>query len=105
MLRIVSQSHVSPTIGVSDSSLKFTHVLCNLSPAELYEQAIKYEKGSFITSSGAIATLSGAKSGRSAKDKRIVRDETTEDDLWWGKYVHTLSMQILRWKSTLSWLT
>ncbi|GER47572.1 phosphoenolpyruvate carboxykinase [Striga asiatica] len=79
------QQHVSPTIGVSDSSLKFTHVLYNLSPAELYEQAIKYEKGSFITSSGAIATLSGAKTGRSPKDKRVVRDETTEDDLWWGK--------------------
>lgn len=55
--------------------------------AELYEQAIKYEKGSFITSSGAMATLSGAKTGRSPKDKRVVRDETTEDDLWWGKYV------------------
>ncbi|KAJ4836824.1 hypothetical protein Tsubulata_020091, partial [Turnera subulata] len=51
----------------------------------LYEQAIKYEKGSFITSTGALATLSGAKTGRSPKDKRVVRDETTEDDLWWGK--------------------
>ncbi|XP_047311551.1 phosphoenolpyruvate carboxykinase (ATP) 1-like [Impatiens glandulifera] len=77
--------HVTPTISVSDSSLKFTHVLYNLSPAELYEQAIKYEKGSFITSSGALATLSGAKTGRSPKDKRVVRDETTEDVLWWGK--------------------
>lgn len=52
---------------------------------ELYEQAIKYEKGSFITSSGALATLSGAKTGRSPRDKRVVRDETTEKDLWWGK--------------------
>ncbi|KAL2522617.1 Phosphoenolpyruvate carboxykinase [ATP] [Forsythia ovata] len=81
----VSHHHVTPTISVSDSSLKFTHILYNLSPAELYEQAIKYEKGSFITSSGALATLSGAKTGRSPKDKRVVRDQTTEDDLWWGK--------------------
>lgn len=51
---------------------------------ELYEHAIKYEKGSFITSSGALATLSGAKTGRSPRDKRVVKDETT-DDLWWGK--------------------
>ncbi|KAL8487784.1 hypothetical protein ACS0TY_024199 [Phlomoides rotata] len=51
---------------------------------ELYEQAIKYEKGSYITSSGALVTLSGAKTGRSPRDKRVVRDETTED-LWWGK--------------------
>ncbi|KAG6392549.1 hypothetical protein SASPL_146773 [Salvia splendens] len=85
--RVVSHHHhhVSPTISVSDSSLKFTHVLYNLSPAELYEQAIKYEKGSFISSSGALATLSGAKTGRSPKDKRVVRDETTGHDLWWGK--------------------
>ncbi|KAF2938398.1 hypothetical protein DAI22_03g115700 [Oryza sativa Japonica Group] len=77
--------HVTPTIAVSDSSLKFTHVLYNLSPAELYEQAIKYEKGSFITSTGALATLSGAKTGRSPRDKRIVKDEASAQELWWGK--------------------
>lgn len=71
--------------SVSDSSLKFTHVLYNLSPAELYEQAIKYEKGSFITSSGALATLSGAKTGRSPRDKRIVKEDSSANDLWWGK--------------------
>lgn len=52
---------------------------------ELYEQAIKYEKGSFITESGALATLSGAKTGRSPRDKRVVKDEETENELWWGK--------------------
>ncbi|KAI3845585.1 hypothetical protein MKX03_019734 [Papaver bracteatum] len=77
--------HITPTLSISDSALKFTHILYNLSPAELYEQAIKYEHGSFITSSGALATLSGAKTGRSPRDKRVVRDETTEDELWWGK--------------------
>ncbi|XP_057794239.1 phosphoenolpyruvate carboxykinase (ATP) 1-like [Salvia miltiorrhiza] len=82
----VSHHHVVPTaLNISDSALKFTHILYNLSPAELYEQAIKFEKGSFITSSGALATLSGAKTGRSPRDKRIVKDETTIQDLWWGK--------------------
>ncbi|KAK4374367.1 hypothetical protein RND71_005044 [Anisodus tanguticus] len=52
---------------------------------QLYEQAIQYEKGSFITSSGALATLSGAKTGRSPRDKRVVKDDTTSDELWWGK--------------------
>ncbi|KAB1998413.1 hypothetical protein ERO13_D12G079000v2 [Gossypium hirsutum] len=76
----------APAISVSDdSSLKFTHVLYNLSPAELYEQAVKYEKGSFITSSGALATLSGAKTGRSPRDKRVVMDDTTQNELWWGR--------------------
>lgn len=81
----VAHHPVAPAITVTDSSLKFTHVLYNLSPAELYEQAIKYEKGSFITSTGALATLSGAKTGRSPKDKRVVKDENTEKELWWGK--------------------
>jgi phosphoenolpyruvate carboxykinase (ATP) len=71
--------------NISDSALKVTHVLYNLSPAELYEQAIRYEKGSYITSTGALATLSGAKTGRSPKDKRVVKEETSGADLWWGK--------------------
>ncbi|OAE34673.1 hypothetical protein AXG93_3791s1110 [Marchantia polymorpha subsp. ruderalis] len=71
--------------AVSDSALKFTHVLYNLSPAELYEQALKSEKGSYITSTGALATLSGAKTGRSPKDKRVVSEESSHNDLWWGK--------------------
>ncbi|KAI7736456.1 hypothetical protein M8C21_011851 [Ambrosia artemisiifolia] len=79
--------YVAPTFSASDSSLKSTHVLYNLSPAELYEQAIKYEQGSFITSTGALATLSGAKTGRAPKDKRVVRDDVTEDELWWGKCI------------------
>jgi len=61
---------------------------------ELYEQAIKYEKGSFITSNGALATLSGAKTGRAPRDKRVVRDATTEDELWWGKWVFLISILI-----------
>ncbi|XP_002528904.2 phosphoenolpyruvate carboxykinase (ATP) 1 [Ricinus communis] len=89
--RISPQDHhhhhniTAPTISVSDSALKFTHVLYNLSPAELYEQAIKYEKGSFITSTGALATLSGAKTGRAPRDKRVVKDDETSEELWWGK--------------------
>jgi ATP-dependent phosphoenolpyruvate carboxykinase len=64
---------------------KDTHVWLHLAFAELYEQAIKFEKGSFITSTGALATMSGAKTGRSPKDKRVVNEETSKDDLWWGK--------------------
>nr|CAB3501379.1 unnamed protein product [Digitaria exilis] len=75
----------APAIATSDSSLKLTHVLNNLSPAGTSSSAIKYEKGSFITSTGALATLSGAKTGRSPKDKRVVKNELTAQELWWGK--------------------
>ncbi|KAG6468731.1 hypothetical protein ZIOFF_073424 [Zingiber officinale] len=85
--KVVAEHHqyLTPTISVSDSALKFTHALYNLSPPELYEQAIKHEHGSFITSTGALATLSVTKTGRSPRDKRVVKDETTANELWWGK--------------------
>lgn len=71
--------------AVSDAGLKPVHVFHNLSPAELYEHAIRHERGSHITSAGALATLSGAKTGRSPRDKRVVRDAETEGDIWWAK--------------------
>ena len=35
-------------------------------------QALRYEKGSAILSTGALAAFSGAKTGRSPLDKRVV---------------------------------
>ena len=55
----------------------------NASPAQLYEDAIKNE-GAVISSSGALINFSGKKTGRSPKDKRIVYEETSKDDIWWG---------------------
>jgi ATP-dependent phosphoenolpyruvate carboxykinase len=45
-----------------------------------YEHALRHEEGSFITSTGALAVSSGAKTGRSPADKRIV-DEPVG---WWA---------------------
>lgn len=42
-----------------------------------------YERG-IVTQSGAIAVDTGIFTGRSPKDKYIVRDETTRDTLWWN---------------------
>jgi len=55
----------------------------NASPAQLYEDAIKNE-GAVVSSSGALINFSGKKTGRSPKDKRIVYEETSKDDIWWG---------------------
>lgn len=56
----------------------------NLSPAELYEHAIRYEPGSSIADSGALVAYSGKKTGRSPQDKRVVRHPESEKDVWWG---------------------
>lgn len=55
----------------------------NAPVAELYEDAIRYE-GAIISASGALINFSGKKTGRSPKDKRIVFEETSKDDIWWG---------------------
>ena len=65
-------------------SLPNETVLRNLSPAALYEEAIRYDKGASIADSGALIAYSGDKTGRSPKDKRIVRDAGTEAEVWWG---------------------
>jgi ATP-dependent phosphoenolpyruvate carboxykinase len=37
-----------------------------------------------MTSTGALTAYSGAKTGRSPLDKRIVKEEGSEKDVWWG---------------------
>ncbi|MEO0422988.1 MAG: phosphoenolpyruvate carboxykinase (ATP) [Pseudomonadota bacterium] len=60
------------------------HVLHNAAPAVLYEQALRNEPGSAITSAGALVALSGEKTGRSPKDKRVVLEPGSKDEVWWG---------------------
>eukprot|EP01064_Diplonema_japonicum_P008444 TRINITY_DN1588_c0_g2_i1.p1 TRINITY_DN1588_c0_g2~~TRINITY_DN1588_c0_g2_i1.p1 ORF type:complete len:576 (+),score=209.03 TRINITY_DN1588_c0_g2_i1:48-1775(+) len=59
-------------------------VIHNAAPPKLYEYALKYEKGTIITDTGAMAAYSGLKTGRSPKDKRVVEEPTSKDDVWWG---------------------
>ena len=37
-----------------------------------------------ITNTGALSVTSGMKTGRTPKDKRIVKDDNTKDVIWWG---------------------
>ena len=58
--------------------------IANPSVAALYEDALVYESGSAITASGALSAYSGAKTGRSPSDKRIVKEPSSENEVWWG---------------------
>ncbi len=58
-------------------------VIRNAPAAQLYEHAIAHE-GAAILSSGALATFSGEKTGRSPKDKRIIDSPASTEDVWWG---------------------
>jgi phosphoenolpyruvate carboxykinase (ATP) len=56
----------------------------NLPPSRLYEHAIRYEKDASIAENGALVAYSGAKTGRSPKDKRVVKQPDSEAEVWWG---------------------
>jgi phosphoenolpyruvate carboxykinase (ATP) len=59
-------------------------VLWNLSPAELVMEAIRYGEG-VLTDTGALMCDTGKFTGRSPKDRYIVKDDITKDKVWWGE--------------------
>jgi phosphoenolpyruvate carboxykinase (ATP) len=56
----------------------------NLAPAKLYAEAIREEPDCVIADAGALIAYSHDKTGRSPKDKRVVKHPNTEKDVWWG---------------------
>ena len=69
---------------LSQHGLTVTEVNHNLSPSALYEHAIRFEKDASIAENGALVAYSGVKTGRSPKDKRVVKNPASENDIWWG---------------------
>ncbi|MCA9220889.1 MAG: phosphoenolpyruvate carboxykinase (ATP), partial [Planctomycetales bacterium] len=66
----------------------------NPSPATLYQEAIRNEPDSAIAASGALIAYSGVKTGRSPKDKRVVRNPQSENDIWWGSVNVPVSQEV-----------
>ncbi len=56
----------------------------NSSVPSLYEIALRTEKGTAISDTGALLVYSGEKTGRSPKDKRIVRQSPSDTNIDWG---------------------
>ncbi len=57
----------------------------NLSPAELVEETITLGQGS-LSDTGALCVDTGEFTGRSPKDKFIVKDANTEKSVWWSQF-------------------
>jgi phosphoenolpyruvate carboxykinase (ATP) len=78
------------TIGVFNSAQgaetsgfrNLKRVYWNLEAPSLYEQSIARGETQIIQG-GALLAETGIHTGRSPKDKFVVRDETTEDNVWW----------------------
>ena len=72
------------TDNLSELGLKeITKVYWNLPPSELTEITVQKGMGR-IASSGALAVNTGKFTGRSPKDRFIVKDRITQEVVWWG---------------------
>lgn len=65
--------------------VQLDRVFWNLSDEALYEEIIFRNEGR-ITKEGPIVVHTGKHTARAAADKFIVREETTENKIWWGVY-------------------
>lgn len=71
------------TISLEDYGIRNAQVRYQLSSDKLHEISIAHGMG-VEASSGALAVNTGEFTGRSPKDRFIVKDEITEDKVWWG---------------------
>jgi phosphoenolpyruvate carboxykinase (ATP) len=82
-------SELVPSLDLSQYGIsEVFEIVHNPSYETLYVETTKaqlsgYEKG-FTTESGAVAVDTGVFTGRSPKDKYIVRDDVTRDTVWWS---------------------
>jgi len=70
---------------LNETALDVEEIFYNSPAGVLYQQALEHEPGSAIVSSGALAVTSGKKTGRSPLDKRVVEEDESVADVWWGK--------------------
>ncbi len=72
------------TFDLTQYSIEVKDIHRNSSVPVLYEMGLRNEKGTAISDKGALLVYSGEKTGRSPKDKRIVRHPDSENNIDWG---------------------
>lgn len=75
---------MSEGLSLEQYGISVAEVIRNAAPARLYEMALAFDEGAAIVDSGALVSMSGEKTGRSPKDKRIVEHPDSKEDVWWG---------------------
>ncbi|MEZ4874329.1 MAG: phosphoenolpyruvate carboxykinase (ATP) [Flavobacteriaceae bacterium] len=80
---MVDHGQATKTISVESYGIKNAQVKYQLTSKELHEETVKKGQGK-EASSGALAVNTGEFTGRSPKDRFIVKDAITQDRVWWG---------------------
>lgn len=80
------QTRYLQSYGIDSYGLTAKKLHRNAQPAFLYKQALQdpAEKAC-LTDTGALVAYSGSKTGRSPKDKRIVKHPESAAHIWWGE--------------------
>jgi phosphoenolpyruvate carboxykinase (ATP) len=71
------------SISLNNLGIKNATIRYQLSSDELHTETLKKEQG-VASSLGAIAVNTGEFTGRSPKDRFIVKDAATKDEVWWS---------------------
>ncbi|MDU8884950.1 phosphoenolpyruvate carboxykinase (ATP) [Yeosuana sp. MJ-SS3] len=80
---MVDYTQTTKTISLDKHGIKNAKIHYQLSPNQLHDITIEKKQGVQV-SSGALAVNTGEFTGRSPKDRFIVKDEITKDRVWWG---------------------
>ena len=72
------------SISLKELGIENTTINYQLTPDELHEITIKSGQGIEV-STKSLAVNTGEYTGRSPKDRFIVKDSLTENEVWWGK--------------------
>lgn len=81
---MVEHTQITKTIALDQYGIKNAKVHYQLTPEQLHNITLKKGQG-VEASSGALAINTGEFTGRSPQDRFIVKDDATEDKVWWGK--------------------
>jgi phosphoenolpyruvate carboxykinase (ATP) len=80
---MIENTQITKSISLEQYGIKNAKVQYQLPASKLHE--ITIEKGQGVeASSGALAVNTGEFTGRSPKDRFIVKDDITKDRVWWG---------------------
>ena len=74
------------TVGISNPG----QIRLNLSRQELAEQALANNEVT-RAEGGAVVALTGKHTGRSPKDKFVVKEDSSEKHIWWGNHNQPIS--------------
>ena len=81
---MVDNNQTTKTISLKQYGINASKVNYQLTSQELHEETLAKRQGK-EANSGALAVNTGEFTGRSPKDRFIVKDEITADRIWWGK--------------------